>query len=49
MQGTAYTLLTPKDKEFAGHIVKNLEAAHQNVPQEVLDLALQSAWFKKQR
>lgn len=49
MQGTAYTLLTPKDKEFAGHIVKNLEAAHQKVPQEVLDLALQSSWFKKQR
>nr|CAI5824225.1 unnamed protein product [Callosobruchus analis] len=49
MQGTAYTLLTPKDKEFAGHIVRNLEKAHQKVPQEVLDLALQSSWFKKQR
>ncbi|CAH1105818.1 unnamed protein product [Psylliodes chrysocephalus] len=48
-QGTAYTLLTPKDKEFVGHIVKNLEAAHQEVPQDVLDLALQSSWFKKQR
>ncbi|KAJ8939057.1 hypothetical protein NQ318_007688, partial [Aromia moschata] len=48
-QGTAYTLLTPKDKEFAGHIVKNLEAAHQEVPQEVLELALQSSWFRKQR
>ncbi|XP_023029336.2 ATP-dependent RNA helicase DDX42 [Leptinotarsa decemlineata] len=48
-QGTAYTLLTVKDKEFAGHIVRNLEAAHQEVPQDVLDLALQSSWFKKQR
>ncbi|XP_044272717.1 ATP-dependent RNA helicase DDX42 isoform X2 [Tribolium madens] len=48
-QGTAYTLITPKDKEFVGHIVKNLEAAHQDVPQEVLDLALQSAWYRKQR
>ncbi|KAJ8971012.1 hypothetical protein NQ314_000930, partial [Rhamnusium bicolor] len=48
-QGTAYTLLTPRDKEFAGHIVKNLEAAHQDVPQEVLELALQSSWFRKQR
>ncbi|KAL1497232.1 hypothetical protein ABEB36_008227 [Hypothenemus hampei] len=48
-QGTAYTLLTPKDKEFAGHIVKNLEAAKQEVPQEVLDLALQSSWYNKQR
>lgn len=48
-QGTAYTLITPKDKEFVGHIVKNLEAAHQDVPQEVLDLALQSSWYRKQR
>lgn len=49
MQGTAYTLLTEKDKEFAGHIVKNLEAANQEVPQEVWDLAMQSSWFKKSR
>ncbi|XP_028131448.1 ATP-dependent RNA helicase DDX42 isoform X1 [Diabrotica virgifera virgifera] len=49
MQGTAYTLLTAGDKEFAGHIVKNLESAHQKVPQEVLELAMQSSWFKKQR
>lgn len=48
-QGTAYTLLTEKDREFAGHIVRNLEAAHQEVPQEVLDLALQSSWFRKAR
>ncbi|KAH1016477.1 hypothetical protein HUJ04_007689 [Dendroctonus ponderosae] len=48
-QGTAYTLLTSRDKEFAGHIVRNLEAAKQEVPHEILDLALQSAWFKKQR
>ncbi|XP_018330246.1 ATP-dependent RNA helicase DDX42 [Agrilus planipennis] len=49
MQGVAYTLLTDKDKEFAGHIVRNLEAAHQEVPQEVLDLAMQSSWFRKSR
>lgn len=49
MQGTAYTLLTERDKEFAGHIVRNLEAAHQEVPQDVLDLALQSSWFRKAR
>jgi ATP-dependent RNA helicase DDX42 len=48
-QGTAFTLITPRDKEFVGHIVKNLEAAHQEVPQEVLDLALQSSWYRKQR
>lgn len=49
MHGDAYTLLTDKDKEFVGHIVRNLEAARQEVPQEVLDLALQSAWFRKAR
>lgn len=48
-RGDAYTLLTDKDKEFVGHIVRNLEAACQEVPQEVLDLALQSSWFKKAR
>jgi len=48
-QGTAYTLLTQKDKEFAGHIVRNLEAAHQEIPGEVLELALSSSWFRKQR
>lgn len=48
-KGTAYTLLTPKDKEFVGHIVRNLEEAHQHVPEEVLKLALQSSWFKSSR
>lgn len=49
MQGTAYTLITDKDKEFAGHLVRNLEAANQEVPQEVLDLAMQSSWYRKAR
>lgn len=49
IHGDAYTLLTEKDKEFAGHIVRNLEAARQEVPQEVLDLALLSSWFRKSR
>lgn len=48
-QGTAITLLTDKDKEFAGHIVRNLEAANQEVSQELFDLAMQSSWFKKSR
>ncbi|PSN30406.1 ATP-dependent RNA helicase DDX42 [Blattella germanica] len=48
-KGTAYTLVTEKDKEFAGHLVRNLEGANQEVPQNLLDLALQSAWFRKSR
>lgn len=48
-KGMAYTLVTDKDKEFAGHIVRNLEGANQEVPKELMDLALQSAWFRKSR
>ncbi|CAB4069134.1 DDX42 [Lepeophtheirus salmonis] len=46
IKGTAYTLVTEKDKEFAGHIVRNLEQANQDVPKELMDLAMQSSWFK---
>ena len=48
-KGTAYTLVTEKDKEFAGHLVRNLEGANQDVPSSILDLAMQSAWFRKSR
>ena len=49
-KGEAYTLIvTEKDKEFAGHLVRNLEAAAQQVPSELLDLAMQSSWFRKSR
>lgn len=48
-KGTAYTLVSTKDKEFAGHLVRNLEGANQTVPKELLDLALQNPWFKKNR
>ncbi|CAG7731589.1 unnamed protein product [Allacma fusca] len=48
-KGTAYTLVTEKDKEFAGHLVRNLEGAGQIVPQDLLDLAMKSAWFRKSR
>ena len=47
--GTAYTLVTEKDKEFAGHLVRNLESANQVVPQKLMDLAMQSVWFRKSR
>lgn len=48
-KGTAYTLVTDKDKEFAGHLVRNLEGANQEVPQYLMDLAMQSSWFRKSR
>ncbi|KFD64928.1 hypothetical protein M514_06320 [Trichuris suis] len=48
-KGSAYTLVTEKDKEFAGHLVRSLEAVNQNVPKALLDLAMQSTWFRKTR
>ena len=48
-KGEAYTLVADKDKEFAGHLVRNLEGANQEVPSELLELALQSSWFRKSR
>lgn len=33
--------MTDKDKEFAGHLVRNLEGANQAVPQTLMDLAMQ--------
>merc|ERR1712083_1054763 len=44
--GTAHTLVTVNDKEFAGHLVRNLESGGQNVTKELYDLAMQSSWFK---
>ncbi|KAK6618386.1 ATP-dependent RNA helicase ddx42 [Polyplax serrata] len=48
-QGYAYTLVLNQDKEFAGHLVRNLEGANQEVPKSLMDLALQSSWFRKSR
>lgn len=48
-KGTAYTLITEKDKEFAGHLVRNLEGANQEVPNDLLELAMQSSWFRNSR
>lgn len=48
--GTAYTLVNgQKDKEFAGHLVRNLESANQEVPDDLMSLAMQSSWFRKSR
>lgn len=46
-KGTAYTLVTPADKEFAGHLVRNLEGANQPVSEPLMELALQSVKEKK--
>ncbi|XP_003748366.1 ATP-dependent RNA helicase DDX42 [Galendromus occidentalis] len=48
-KGLAYTLFSEKDKEFAGHLVRNLEGANQKVPKDLMDLAMQSQWFRKSR
>lgn len=48
-KGYAYTLVTSKDKEFAGHLVRNLESVNQEVPKALLDLAMQSEWFRNRR
>lgn len=48
-KGTAFTLVTEKDKEMVGHLVRNLEGANQVVPEDLMDLALQSSWFRKSR
>ncbi|KAK6166936.1 hypothetical protein SNE40_023532 [Patella caerulea] len=48
-KGTAYTLITNKDKEFAPLLVRNLEGANQFVPPSLLDLAVQCPWFNKNR
>lgn len=49
VKGAAYTLITEKDKEMAGHLVRNLEQANQDVPKELMTLALKSSWFKNSR
>lgn len=40
-KGTAYTLITEKDKDFAGHLIRNLESVNQEVPNALLELAMQ--------
>lgn len=48
-KGEAWTFVSDKDKEFAGHLVRNLEGANQEVPEDLLELAMQSSWFRKSR
>lgn len=48
-KGTAFTLVSDKDKEMVGHLVRNLEMANQYVPEDLMELAMQSSWFRKSR
>uniref|UniRef100_H2YEC3 RNA helicase n=1 Tax=Ciona savignyi TaxID=51511 RepID=H2YEC3_CIOSA len=48
-KGTAYTLVTQKDNQFAGDLVRNLEGAGQRVSENLLQLALQNQKFRKSR
>ncbi|XP_070070745.1 ATP-dependent RNA helicase DDX42-like [Drosophila takahashii] len=48
-KGNAFTLVTDKDKEFAGHLVRNLEGADQLVPEDLMELAMKSSWFRSSR
>nr|XP_043906381.1 ATP-dependent RNA helicase DDX42 [Solea senegalensis] len=48
-KGLAYTLLTNKDTNFAGDLVRNLEGANQAVSKDLMDLAMQNPWFRKSR
>ncbi|XP_021376341.1 ATP-dependent RNA helicase DDX42-like, partial [Mizuhopecten yessoensis] len=48
-KGYAYTLITEKDQDFAGPLVRNMEVANQFVPKALMDLAQQNPWFSKSR
>ncbi|KAL5219536.1 hypothetical protein ABZP36_020220 [Zizania latifolia] len=47
--GTAYTLITQKEVRFAGELVHSLITAGQNVPNELMDLAMKDGRFRANR
>lgn len=47
--GVAYTLITQKEARFAGELVNSLIAAGQNVPMELMDLAMKDGRFRSKR
>ncbi|XP_062004849.1 DEAD-box ATP-dependent RNA helicase 24 [Rosa rugosa] len=47
--GTAYTLITQKEARFAGELVNSLVGAGQNVPAELMDLAMKDGRFRSKR
>ncbi|KAJ3047310.1 hypothetical protein HK097_011652, partial [Rhizophlyctis rosea] len=48
-KGTAYTLVTQKEDRFAGELVRNLEESGQNVPADLLALAMRNGRFRSFR
>eukprot|EP00833_Pecoramyces_ruminatium_P014957 jgi/Orpsp1_1/1188989/evm.model.d7180000068681.1 len=46
-KGTAYTLITQKEDRFAVDLIKNLEDAHQFVPQELIEVAKKNPRFRR--
>ncbi|WOL04025.1 DEAD-box ATP-dependent RNA helicase 24 [Canna indica] len=47
--GTAYTLITQKEARFAGELVNSLIAAGQDVPADLMDLAMKDGRFRAKR
>ncbi|XP_010544963.1 PREDICTED: DEAD-box ATP-dependent RNA helicase 24 [Tarenaya hassleriana] len=47
--GVAYTLVSQKEARFAGELVNSLIAAGQNVPPELMDLAMKDGRFRSRR
>ncbi|KAK3415378.1 hypothetical protein EUGRSUZ_H01004 [Eucalyptus grandis] len=47
--GVAYTLITQKEARFGGELVNSLIAAGQNVPMELMDLAMKDGRFRSKR
>lgn len=45
--GVAYTLITRNQSVFAAHLTSSLQAAKQNVPPELLQLASTVKWFRR--
>lgn len=48
-KGTAYTLMTVADKDFAPNLVRNLEHANQIVSSELLSMAMENNHFAASR
>ncbi|KYQ91669.1 putative RNA helicase [Tieghemostelium lacteum] len=45
--GSAYTLITPKDSHFAVDLLKSLEHSNQQIPQDLIDVAMKSNHYRK--
>jgi len=48
-KGVAYTLVTPKDINFSVDLIKNLENANQFVPPELINIAMNNSYFRRER